>query len=62
MGRRVPPCRQDELIGWLASYFQAPADVFKQMTPDKRWTVYQRICDKMLYPSAEAESGRVVYH
>ena len=41
---------------------EAPAGVFKQMTPDKRWTIYQRVCDKMLYPTAETETGRVVYH
>jgi len=62
MEQRVPPRQQNELIGWLAEYFRAPAAVFKRMTPGKRWTIYQRICDKMLYASAEPEARRVVYH
>ena len=62
MGQRIPPTQQNQLIDWLADYFKAPADVFRDMTPDKRWTIYQCICDKRLYPSADADSARVVYN
>ncbi len=62
MGQRVPPREQNQLIGWLADYFDAPTGVFRKMTPDKRWTIYQRICDKMLYPSADGNTRKVVYH
>ena len=62
MGQRIPPTQQNQLIDWLAEYFKAPAEVFRDMTPDKRWTIYQRICDKTLYPTADADSARVVYN
>lgn len=60
--QRVPPRGQDQLVGWLADYFETSADVFRRMTPDKRWTIYQRICDKTLYPSADGDAGKAVYH
>jgi hypothetical protein len=62
MGQRVPPSQQSQLIGWLADYFEAPAEVFRKMSADKRWTIYQRICDKRLYPSADGDTRRTVYH
>jgi len=40
MGQRIPPTQQNQLIDWLAEYFKAPTDVFRDMTPDKRWTIY----------------------
>ena len=62
MGQRIPPTEQNQLIGWLADYFKTPPQVFRQMTTDRRWTLYQRVCDKMLYPGAGAETRRVVYN
>jgi hypothetical protein len=62
MGQRVPPREQHQLIGWLADYFEAPAAVFRRMSADKRWTIYQRICDKRLYPSGDGDARKAVYH
>jgi hypothetical protein len=62
ISHRVPPREQAQLIGWLAEYFDTPPDVFRRMTPQKRWTIYQRICDKVLYPSADGQPAGAVYH
>jgi len=62
MAQRIPPREQHQLVGWLADYFQTPPTVFRNMTPDKRWDIYHRICNKMLYPGFDAETRRAVYH
>lgn len=62
ISQRVPPREQVQLIGWLAQYFDAPPETFRKMTPEKRWTIYQRICDKVLYPTPEDEVAGTVYH
>ena len=62
ISHRVPPREQVQLIGWLAQYFDAPPETFRKMTPEKRWTIYQRICDNVLYPTSDGELTRVVYH
>jgi len=62
MAQRIPPREQHQLVDWLADYFQAPVTVFRNMTPDKRWEVYQRICDTTFYPDLDGETGRALYH
>ena len=59
---RAPPREQQQLIDWLADYFETAPTVFRKMTPDKRWTIYQRICDKVLYPTTDTIPERVLYH
>ena len=62
MGQRIPPTEQNQLIGWLADYFKTPPVVFREMTEDRRWILYQRVCDKILYPCADGAARRVVYN
>jgi len=62
MGQRIPPTEQSQLIDWLADYFRAPVEVFRRMPPDRRWILYQRVCDKMLYPTADSDARWAIYN
>jgi len=38
------PKHEDELVEWLAEYFDKPAETFQEMDTDQIWAVYQKVC------------------
>ena len=37
------PKHEDELMEWLAEYFDKPVEIFEQMERDRVWEIYKRI-------------------
>ena len=38
------PKHENELIDWLAEYFDKPVETFKGMDKEQVWEVYRKIC------------------
>lgn len=38
------PKREDDLMKWLAEYFDRPVETFEQMERERLWDLYKKIC------------------